>query len=200
MAGRAQRSRKIRGNVVRHRPAQSLGAGPGCLVTAIAIGVRRREIVIVVDVAQSAGGGCVGASQGKTGGSVIEGSDIGPRNRVVARGAVGRCKLCACRWVWRIIGGLPGGKVAAGITAIGGLDGQGIVAADVALRAGGNFARRCQLVGVRQGESGTAVVEHAGRPCGNGMAGGTRRSGRWEVGSDVVRDISAQGLGAVPRG
>ena len=51
----AKRSRKIRGDVVWHIPAKRRRAVPGRLVAAVAIRIRRGEVVIVPDMAVRAG-------------------------------------------------------------------------------------------------------------------------------------------------
>ena len=81
-------------------------------------------------------------------------------------------------------------QVAAGISAIGGRDAQGIVVADVAQTAG---HRR---VAVGQGEAGAAVIENARGPGRNGVASGAGRSRGRETGSDMIRHRSADRCGA----
>lgn len=110
-------------NVVRYIAAKRLRAEPCCLVAAHAI--RRTQCVIVVDVAGHAGSGRgrhVGARQSEAGRRVIERRYVGPRNRVVASGAIRDGKLGTSAGVCRIIGLLPSREMASGIAAIGGLD------------------------------------------------------------------------------
>ena len=68
------------------------------------------------------------------------------------------------------VGLLPRGHVALRVTAIGRLNVQRIVAADVALRAGGHFARRRELVRVCQRETCSAVIKLAVCPICNRVA------------------------------
>jgi len=96
----------------------------------------------------------------------------------------------------RIIRGLPGRQVAAGVAAIGGLNLQIIVVVDVALCAGGDFTGRGHLVRIRKRKTGGAVIEGGARPAGGVVAGGAL--GHGEAGGDVIRNASAEGLRAVP--
>lgn len=68
----------------------------------------------------------------------------------------------------------------------------------MALSAGRDFARRRHLVRIGKGEAGTAVIENAVCPRGDGVAGCARRSPGGEIGSDVVRNIAAKCLRFVP--
>ena len=118
----AERSREAGGDVIGDVSPESLRAGPGRLVAAVAIGICRSEIVIVVDVALSARRGGMSACQGKTSGSVVEGSRIGPGNRVVTGRTVCGSKGGACGGMRGIVGLLPGGEVTARVAAIVWLD------------------------------------------------------------------------------
>jgi len=91
---------------------------------------------------------------------------------------------------------LPGSKVAARIAAVRGSDLQIVVVADVALRAGGYFARGCHLVRVRQREAGRAVIERRICPICGVVAGGALRN--WEACCNMIRYRSAERLRAVP--
>lgn len=83
--------------------------------------VRRTQRVIIVYMAGHAGsrrGRHVGARQSKAGSRVIERRNVGPRNGVMASGAIRDSKRGAGAGVRRIIGLLPGGQVATGVAAI----------------------------------------------------------------------------------
>ena len=84
------------------------------------------------------------------------------------------------------------------IAAIGGLDRQIVVAANVALGAGGHFASGGELVRVGKRKAGAAVIENAVSPGGDGVASGTRRGSGREICGDVIGNIAAESLGAVP--
>ena len=75
------------------------------------------QVVIVVYVAVGAGRSGMAEGQWKSGKAVIEVGRIPSLWRVAGR-AVRRAKDGARRRVWRIIGLLPSGQVAAGIAAI----------------------------------------------------------------------------------
>ena len=89
-------------------------------------------------------------------------------------------------------GALPRGQMAA--VTIGGQI-SGIVVVDVA-----SGARRFARIGVRSGqdESSGAVIKHASRPRGDGMAGRALRRGVREAGGNVIRNGSADGGSAIP--
>ena len=71
---------------------------------------------------------------------------IGPQRGTVARRAVRRReRRSRCR-VRRVIGLLPGRQVASGISAVIRLNRQIVIVADMTVRAGVHFARRCHLV------------------------------------------------------
>ena len=154
MALAAQGGRESRGNVVRHTSAKGGRTVPGRLVATVAIRVRGREIIVVVDVAVRAGVrfACrrhlVRTRQRPAGRAVIE-DGSGPRDRVVARRAVGCRKRCSGSRVRRVIGLLPGRQVASGIPAVGRLDRQIVIVVDVTVRAGTHLARRGHLVRIR---------------------------------------------------
>ena len=103
--------------MVWHIPAEGGRTVPGRLVATVAIRVRGREIIVVVDVAVRAGVrfACrrhlVRTRQRPAGRAVIE-DGSGPRDRVVARRAVGCRKRCSASRVRRVIGLLPGRQVA----------------------------------------------------------------------------------------
>jgi hypothetical protein len=73
--------------VIRHGAAEGYRAVPLCQVASIAIRVRSGEAVIIVDVAQCAGPGRMGALQRPTRSAVIE-LPICPQQRVVAHRAL----------------------------------------------------------------------------------------------------------------
>ncbi len=99
---------------------------------------------------------------------------VGPQRRVVAGGAIGRCKRRARRRVCRIVGPLPGRQVASGIPAVGRADLQIVIVVEVAVGAGGHFARGHHLVRVRQRETSGRVVKIRGQPGNRIMASGAR--------------------------
>ena len=140
--------------MVWHIPAEGGRTVPGRLVATVAIRVRGREIIVVVDVAVRAGVrfACrrhlVRTRQRPAGRAVIE-DGSGPRDRVVARRAVGCRKRCSASRVRRVIGLLPGRQVASGIPAVGRLDRQIVIVVDVTVRAGTHLARRGHLVRIR---------------------------------------------------
>lgn len=121
-----------------------------------------------------------------------------PGDCVVAGRAVRGCKGSARSWVSRIVGLLPGCKVTSGIAAIVRLDRKSIVAIDVAGGAARGFARRCELVRVGQGKTGAAVVENTVGPYRDGVTRGASGSGLREICRDVIGNISAESLRAVP--
>ena len=79
-------SRITGGDVIRDCTAKSLRAVPIGRMAAVTRGVRRGEGVVVVDVAQVAGGRKVSAGERPTGGAVIERAGL-PGRGVVASGA-----------------------------------------------------------------------------------------------------------------
>ena len=176
VAGRALGRREARGDVIRNVATERLRAGPGSLVAAVAIRVRSRKRIVVVDVAMGAGNdlACrcelVRTGERPARNAVIK-RGVGPSDRIVTSRAVGRSESRARSRVRRVIGGLPGGEVTTGISAIRRLNRQRIVAVDVALRASRHFTGRSQLVRVRQREAGGAVVKFAIGPTDHVVAG-----------------------------
>ena len=75
------------------------------------------------------------------------------------------------------LGAIPFGKVTAIASGVG--RSKGVVAADVALRAGSNNTARCgnHLVSTSKRPAGGAVIEFSVRPSSDGMATGTSGSG-----------------------
>ena len=82
-------------NVIWNVAAESCRAVPGGLMAAIAIGVGRSEVVIIVHVTLSAGSVDVRASQRKASRAVIE-CGGSPGDGVMARGAIRRGERGAC--------------------------------------------------------------------------------------------------------
>lgn len=113
MAGRAHRSREARGNVIRHISADSLRARPSSLVTAVAIRVRRCQVVAVADVAVRASNHfagrrkLVGTGERPARRAVIKNCRK-PGDRVVTGRAIGRRERRSCCRMRRIIRLLPG--------------------------------------------------------------------------------------------
>ena len=66
---------------------------------------------------------------------MVKAGSVGPGDRVVTCGAVGRGESRPGRRVRWVVGLLPGREVAAGIGAIGRSDAQRVIVVDVALRA-----------------------------------------------------------------
>jgi len=122
----------------------------------------------------------------------------GPGNRVVASGTIRRREWRTRRGVHRIVGALPGAQMAVGVAAIRWLGGQRVAAADMALRAAGDFAGRRQLVRVGQRESRCTMIKFAIRPDSDRVARGAGRRAGWEVRCHVVWHVSADRLSAVP--
>ena len=128
----------------------------------------------------------------------------GPGNRIVASRAVGGGKGSAGSGVRRIIRLLPGGKVASGIAAIRGLNGEGVIVIDVAGRASWNLTRGDQLVRIGERETGGAVIESGTGPVDGVVARGAvanRESGagsgvRGIVGTLPSRQVAA-GIAAI---
>ena len=144
-AGRC-RSREIGGHVIRDVAAETLRFVPVRSVAGQAIG--GIQSVVVFDVARYARSGSrrhMRADESEARGAVIKGSS-GPGNGVVARGTIRGGKRSACGGVCGIVGLLPSGEVAAGVAAIVGLDGQSVVAVNVASGAARGLASGCELV------------------------------------------------------
>ena len=83
-----------------------------------AVGWSDLQGVVVVDMALRARRGDVRTGQCEACNTVVERRHVGPGNRVMALGAIGRAKRRPSGGVNRIIGLLPGGQVATGISAI----------------------------------------------------------------------------------
>ena len=202
VAGRALRGREARRDVIRYRATERRGALPGRQVAAVAVCVRYRESIVVPHVAVGAGrdftGGriLVRTRQRPARGAVIE-RRRGPHSRGMARRAVRRCEGCAGRRVRRIIGRLPGGQVAARISAVRRQGRQAVVVVDVARSAGRHLAAvGHQRVRVRQRKARGRVVKGRIRPQNRVMAGRALR-GR-EARRDVIWYGAAQRLRAQP--
>ena len=98
--------------------------------------IRGTQGVVIVDVALGAGSSRVRSGQGKAGGGVVEGSHIGPGNRIVALRAVcdgERRSRSGMHWIVCL---LPRREVATGVAAIRGRDLEIVIVIDVAARAG----------------------------------------------------------------
>lgn len=137
------------GDVIRDVATQSLCAVPLREMAGgvAAVGGLNSEIVVVIDVAVRTGRGGMSACQGEAGDRVIEGV-VGPGDGVVAGGTIHSREGSSGGGMRGIVGGLPGGKVTAGIAAISGLNIQSVIVVDVALSAGGDFTSGSELVGV----------------------------------------------------
>ena len=162
--------------IVRLLPGGQVAAGVP------AIGRCDRQSIVVVDVAGSAGHVGVAIGQQESCCAVVERRCI-PTDRRMARGAVRCGKLGTRRGVHGVIRLLPGGQVAAGVTAIGRRDRQVVVVVDVARNAG--------HVGMAIGEqkTGRAVVKSCRRPTDRGMARGAVRKCKSGSGRRVYRIV-----------
>ena len=145
VASGAKRSGETSGDVIGNIAAESCRVVPIRLMAAVAIGIGRSEVVIVVDVAKGAGRGRVRAGQRKTGGVVVERGGR-PGDGVVAGGAIGCGESGTSSGVRGVVGLLPSGEMAAGVAAVGRGDLQAVIAADMALNAGGDFTRGRELM------------------------------------------------------
>ena len=169
MATGALRRRKPGRNVIWNRAPHGRCAGVLVLVTAITIRVRRGKREVVVDMAGRAGRSCMNTSERPPGGAVVKCRGV-PGNRVVTRRTVRSRERRTRRGMDWIVGRLPGAQVAAGIAAVCRLNGQRVIAADVALGATRRFPGGRQLVRVGQRESRRAVIKLAVRPNRDRMA------------------------------
>jgi len=177
---------------------------PGGHVAAVAIRVRRCEVVIVSNVAIRAsndfacGLKLVRSRQSPPRGAVIK-DGRGPGDGVVTRRAVGRCKGRARGRVGRVVGRLPGRQVASGISAIRRRNLQVVVVVDMAGGASGHLTSvGHQRVRICQREAKGIVIELTVRPFRDGMA---RRAGRrcgGKAGRDMIRHVSPKAWRAIP--
>lgn len=144
--------------MVWHIPANCRCAVPSRLMAPIAIGVRRRQVVVVSYVAIRAGihfaywHQLVRANKWPTRRGMVEYCRQ-ERYCVVTVRAVRRRERCSCRGMHRVGGSLPAPsvvriQVALRVPAVGRLDLQIVVIVDVAVGARSNLARRRQLVGI----------------------------------------------------
>ena len=158
---------------------------PGRQVALRVAAIRRRDlqIVVVVDMAVRAsihlarGSQLVRTRQREPGGAVIKIGRL-PGNRVVTTGASRHGKNRRRPGMFGIRGLLPGGQMALRIAAIGGRDGQVIVAVDVARSA------RNVGVAVCKEEARRAVIEFCSQPAIKGVAAVT---GLGKLRRNVVR-------------
>ena len=206
VARRTHGSRKARGNVVRYASTQRRRALPRRLVAPVAIRVRSRKGVIVVDVAVRAGihlarrRHLVRTRQRPAGAGVVEGRRQ-ERHCVVTVRAIRRRIRRACCRVHRIVGTLPAApvvriQVALGVPAVGRLDRQRRIIAHMALIATGNLARRCGLVRIRQWETGAGMIKRRIRPRNGVMTLRTQRCR--EACRDVVGHVATIRRRALP--
>lgn len=133
--------------VIRYRAAKSCRAVPFSLMATVTIGIGRREIVIVVDVAIRAGCRAVNAGKRPACGAVIKRRG-GPGDCIVAGRAIRGCKGSTRSGVCRIVGLLPGREVTSGVAAIVRLDRKSVIAVDVTGGTTRDFACGCELVRV----------------------------------------------------
>ena len=131
------------------------------------------------------GAGCgrgrhVRAHQSETGNAVIEGSGV-PALSGVAVGAIRGSEGSSGSGVDRRGGLLPGGEMAAGISAIRGSNLQIVIIVDVA-RSAGNVG-----VSIGEKESGGAVIKDRGGPANGVVAGSAIGSGKGRAGRGMWR-------------
>ena len=184
--------REARRYMVWHGTAERRSGVPGGDVATVAI--RRVQCVIVVDVARRARGRSrrhVRAHQRESRDAVIKRSRI-PAGRGMAVGAIDYGERRTGGRVDRVVGLLPGRKMASGIAAIGRSNLEGVVAADVAQGAGDRHV----LVG--QWESSRAVIELPVGPNGDGVAGSALSGGRRETRGNVIGHVTASRGGGIP--
>jgi len=165
---------------------------PGCQVAlrVAAIRWRNRQIVVVVDMARSAGHIRMAIRQQESRRAVIE-DGRGPGNRVVASRAVAYRKCSARRRVHRIVRLLPGCQVASRVAAICWRDRQIVVVVDV---AGRTWHIR---MAIRQQESRRAVIELCAQPTVKGVA---RIAGGRKLRAHMVRIGGLLIIGQMTRG
>jgi hypothetical protein len=193
MANRAV-GREASRDVIRNRSAQCCRAVPIRGVASVASrSVKRVVIAHVARCAWRRRRRNVHSGKRKPRRAVVE-SGCRPTHRCVARGAVGRGECCAGSGMRRSIRVLPVRQVAAGSSASCGCNIQRVVAIDVTQRA------RNSGVGIRQRETGRGVVEHAGSPSRNRVAGSALRGSRWESSGNVIWNAAANRCGALERG
>ncbi len=84
--------------------------------------------------------------------------------------------------------------MAPGVAAIVRLRGEIVIAAYVAIGAGGDLAGGCELVRVCERKSSGAVIEFAVGPDRNGVAGGASGGGIREIRGHVIRNIAPESL------
>lgn len=132
----------LRGDVIRHAPAEGLRALPRGQMATITIGVRRGQRIVVADVARGTRRGDVCAGQSPTRAGMIEFS-IRPQQGVVARRTL-RGREARSDMVGHVsakrLRALPGREMAT--VAVGVCRSEGVIVIDVAVRAGNYFARR----------------------------------------------------------
>ena len=174
-------SRITRSNVIWHRAAQSLRAVPIRLVTAVARCIGGVQRIVVANMAQSAGGGKVGACQCPTGRGVIKRS-VRPQKGVVTGGAE-RGWVLQGHVIWhratKRLRAVPVRGVTTRVIAI--RNRQTVVVADVALVAVCRCAGGSHLVIAGESPAGRGVAPGSGGEVGgNGVAvrAVCRREGR----------------------
>jgi len=124
--------------VIRHACAHRLRTVPLFQVARGVAAIRGRNLqrVVIVDMALDAGRRCVRAGEGKARDTMIERSEIRPRDRIVALRAVSHRKRGSRCRVRRIVGPLPGRQMATAVPAIGRRNLQVEIVIDVARLAG----------------------------------------------------------------
>ena len=168
----------------------------------VAIRVRSGQGIVVAHVAVRAGidfarrRHLVRTRQRPARSGVVE-CYVGPQCWAVARRTIRGRKRRSRTRVHRIVGLLPGRQMASGISAIIRLNRQRRVVPHMALVATRNLSGRCNLVRVRQRETGIGMIERRIRPDNCVVAGRTER--RRKSCRDVVRHRPAKRGRAVPR-
>lgn len=151
--------RVLRRDVIRYSAAQCLRAQPCCLMASIAIGVRGRQRIVVVDVTGGARRRYVRALQRPARGGVVKFA-VRPEQCVVAGRALrGResCRNVIRHCATKCLRANPGWLVAA--VAIRVRSRERVIVSDVAVGAGHNFTGRLQLMRTRQCPPCRAVIE-----------------------------------------
>ena len=192
-------TRRCRGGESRSHVIGNVSAERGSLIPIsqmAAHAVRRVQGVVVVDVARGAGRRrrrSVRAGQTEAGDAVIEGSGV-PARRGVAVRAVGRGKGRSGGRVYRVVGLLPGGQVAARVAAVRRGNVQTIVVVDMA----GSARNIC--VPVCQRESKGSVVEFSIRPFRDGVTLSTGCGGCRKTRGNVIGNAAAERGSLIPIG
>ena len=169
----------------RRRMHGSIGLLPGGEMAARCAASRGRnlQVVVIVDMAGSAGHVGVAIGQEETGGAMVKDSVVPTCGVVALRAVCGGKGGAGLRMHW-IVGLLPGGEMALRVAAIGGGNLQVVVIVDVARGAG--------YVGVAVGQQkpGGAVIKRGAQPTVKFMATLAIAGGKGRAGAGVNRICS----------